>query len=130
MNSTLTTPEVFLAQIAPFDRLSIKTRAWLGEIAQYYRYHVGQPIAIRDRLPAQINIVVAGTVRLLGYPSEHTAPITLERLATGDTIGIIGAIRGLPCEAAIASTESICLNIPTEAFMEVLVNEADLTTIL
>jgi HlyB family type I secretion system ABC transporter len=116
-------PEVFLAQIAPFDRLSMETRAQLAKIAQYYRYHVGQPIAIRDRLPAQINIVVEGTVRLLGYPSEHTAPITLERLATGGTIGAIGAIRGLPCEAAIASTESICLNIPTEAFMEVLVNE-------
>jgi HlyB family type I secretion system ABC transporter len=123
MNSTITTPEAFLATIAPFDRLSDKTRMRLAKVAQYYRYHLGQPIAIRDRLPAQINIVVEGTVRLLGYPSEHTAPITLERLATGRTIGAVGAIRGLPCESAIASTEAICLTIPTEVFMQMLAKE-------
>lgn len=121
--SILTTPEAFLARIEPFDRLAPKTRAQLAKIAQYNRYHVGQPIAIRDRLSAQINIIVEGTVRLLGYPSEYTPPITLARLGTGNTIGIIGAIRGLPCEAAIASTESICLNIPTAAFMQVLAKE-------
>jgi HlyB family type I secretion system ABC transporter len=121
--SILTTPEAFLARIEPFDRLDPKTRARLTQIAQYNRYHVGQPIAIRDRFSAQISIIVEGTVRLLGYPSESTPPITLERLETGKTIGIIGAIRGLPCEAAIASTESICLNIPTEAFMQVLAQE-------
>ena len=123
MNSTLATPEAFLAQIAPFDRLAPETQARLAEIAQYYRYHVGQPIALRDRLPAQINLVVEGTVRLLGYPSEHTAPITLERLTTGGTIGVIGAIRGLPCESAIASTEAICMTIPTESFMQMLAQE-------
>jgi HlyB family type I secretion system ABC transporter len=121
--SILTTPEAFLARIEPFDRLDPKTRARLTQIAQYNRYHVGQPIAIRDRFSAQISIIVEGTVRLLGYPAESTPPITLERLETGKTIGIISAIRGLPCEAAIASTESICLNIPTEAFMQVLAQE-------
>ncbi len=126
MTNALTTPEAFLAEIEPFAKLSTKTRSQLAKVSQYYRYHVGQPIAIRDRLSAQISIVVEGTVRLLGYPSEHTAPITLERLTTGSTIGAISAIRGVPCESAIASTEAVCLTIPTESFLEALGREAQL----
>jgi HlyB family type I secretion system ABC transporter len=120
---TITTPEVFLAKIEPFDRLSAKTLTNLTKISQYYRYREGQPIALRDRLSTQINIVVEGTVRLLGYPDEQTAPITLERLETGRMIGIIGMIRGVPCESAIASTEVTCLAIPAESFMDVVAKE-------
>lgn len=118
-----TTPETFLAQVEPFNRLSANAQTRLAKISQYYRYHVGQPIALRDRLSAQINIVVEGTVRLLGYPSEDTSPITLERLEAGSTIGAIGMIRGVPCESAIASTEAICLTIPAELFMQAVARE-------
>ncbi len=123
MTYTPTKPEAFLAQIEPFSNLSPNVQARLAAIAQYYRYHVGQPIAIRDRLSAQINVVVEGTVRLLGYPSEHTSPVTIERLETGRTIGAIGMIRGIPCESAIASTEAICLTFPAESFMQVVAQE-------
>jgi HlyB family type I secretion system ABC transporter len=117
------TPEVFLSQIEPFNKLSASTQIQLAKIAQYYRYHVGQPIALRDRLPAQINIVLEGTVRLLGYPSDLDPPVTIERLETGGTIGAIGMIRGIPCESAIASTEAICLTIPAESFMQSIAKE-------
>ncbi len=127
MTYTVATPEVFLAQVEPFDRLSAKNRTKLANIAQYYRYHVGQPIALQDRLSAQINIVVEGTVRLLGYPGENTAPVTLERLEIGSTIGVISEIRGVPCESAIASTEVICLTMPTELFMQIVEKEPILT---
>jgi HlyB family type I secretion system ABC transporter len=120
---TLTTPEVFLAQIEPFDQLSAKTQARIAKIGQYYRYHIGQPIAIPDRLSAQISIIVEGTVRLLGYPDANSSPITLERLEIGSVIGIISAIRGVPCESAIASTEVICLTIPTGSFMQLVEKE-------
>ena len=123
MTYTPTKTEVFLAQIEPFSTLSPDAQARLAAIAQYYRYHVGQPIAIRDRLSAQINVVVEGTVRLLGYPGEHTSPVTIERLETGRTIGAIGMIRGVPCESAIASTEAICLTFPAESFMAVVATE-------
>ena len=123
MTYTPITPQAFLAQVEPFSQLSSSTQSKLAKIAQYYRYHIGQPIALRDRLSAQINIVVEGTVRLLGYPSEHTSPVTLERLETGSTIGAIGMIRGVPCESAIASTEAICLTIPVESFMQIVATE-------
>jgi HlyB family type I secretion system ABC transporter len=123
MTYTQIAPETFLAQIEPFSQLSMQTQSKLAKISQYYRYHVGQPIALRDRLSAQVNIVVEGTVRLLGYPSEHTSPVTIERLEIGSTIGAIGMIRGVPCEAAIASTEAICLTIPAESFMQIVAKE-------
>jgi HlyB family type I secretion system ABC transporter len=127
MTYTITTPDVFLAQIEPFDRLSDRSRSRLAKIAQYYRYHVGQPIALFDRLSAHINIVVDGTVRLLGYPNDRTSPITLERLTTGRIVGAISAIRGVPCESAIASTEVTCLAIPTEFFMQAIAKESVLS---
>jgi HlyB family type I secretion system ABC transporter len=123
MNDTLTTPAVFLAQTEPFDRLSSSTHKKLAKISQYYRYHIGQPIALNDRLSAQINIVVEGTVRLLGFPTENASPITLERLTTGSIIGAIGVMRGVPCESAIASTEVTCLAIPTELFIPIVLKE-------
>jgi HlyB family type I secretion system ABC transporter len=123
MTYTPVTPQAFLAQIEPFSQLSTKAQAKLAKIAQYYRYQIGQPIALNDRLSAQINIVVEGTVRLLGYPGENAAPVTLERLETGSTIGAIGMIRGVPCESAIASTEAICLTMPIESFMQIVATE-------
>jgi HlyB family type I secretion system ABC transporter len=126
MTYTITTPEAFLSQIEPFDRLSSKSRARLAAVSQYYRYHVGQPIALNDRLSAQVNIIAEGTVRLLGAADE-AAPVTLERLGSGSIIGAIGVIRGVPCESAIASTEVTCLAIPTEFFMQVVKQEAVLT---
>jgi HlyB family type I secretion system ABC transporter len=126
MTYTVATPEVFLAQIEPFDRLSAKTITKLAKVAQYYRYHVGQPIALRDRLAAEINIIVEGTARLLGYQSEQGIPVTLERLTTGRIVGAIGVIRGVPCESAIASTEVTCLAIPTDLFIEVFAKEPSL----
>ncbi len=123
MPDTITTPAAFLSKIEPFDRLSTSTQSKLAKISQYYRYHVGQPIALNDRLSAQINIVVEGTVRLLGFPSENSAPITLERLTTGSIIGAISVMRGVPCESAIASTEVTCLAIPTELFIKIVLTE-------
>jgi ABC-type bacteriocin/lantibiotic exporter with double-glycine peptidase domain len=123
MNHTITTPENFLAQTAPFDRLSTKTQSKLAQSSQYYRYHIGQPIALNDRLSAQINIIVEGTVRLLGYPGGGASPITLDLLTTGNIIGAIGVMRGVPCESAIASTEVTCLAISTELFIQIVLKE-------
>jgi HlyB family type I secretion system ABC transporter len=123
MTYNITPPEDFLAQIEPFNQLPRKSLARLAKISQYYRYHVGQPIALKDRLSAQINIVAEGTVRLLGFAGDQLAPVTLERLTTGSIIGAVGLIRGVPCESAIASTEVTCLSIPTESFMQVVKQE-------
>lgn len=126
MTYTTTTPEVFLAQIEPFDRLPAKTQARIAKIGQYYRYHIGQPIALPDRLSAQVSIIVEGTVRLLGYPDLNGSPVTLEKLEAGSTVGMISAIRGVACESAIASTEVICLNVPIESFMQIVEQEPSL----
>ncbi len=123
MTYTITTPTAFLAQIEPFNRLSAKIQAKIAKIGQYYRYHVGQPIAISDRLSAEISIIVEGTVRLLGYPDRDSTPVTLARLEAGSVIGIISVISGVACESAIASTEVICLNVQVESFMQIVEKE-------
>jgi HlyB family type I secretion system ABC transporter len=120
---TITPATVFLAQIEPFDQLSAKAQARIAKLGQYYRYHVGQPIALSDRLSAQVSIIVEGTVRLIGYPDANNSPTTLQRLEVGSVVGVISAIRGVPCESAIASTEVICLNIPTESFLQIIDKE-------
>ncbi len=85
---------------------------------QPYRYRIGQPILVRDRLPAQIHILYEGTVRLLGYDPAHPTPITLQRLAPGAVLGAVGWVRSVPCEAAIAATESICLSLNAPDFLD------------
>lgn len=109
-----TSLQEFLAGIYPFDQLSPSARAKLSSQGQLLRYRMGQPIVIREKMPPHISILFQGQARLLGYDPRGSAPITLKLLQPGEIIGWVSVVRGIPCETAIASTESVCftLNIP------------------
>ncbi|MBD2018855.1 cyclic nucleotide-binding domain-containing protein, partial [Leptolyngbya sp. FACHB-36] len=123
MTYTQTTPQTFLSEVAPFDQLSAAALATLATHVQPYRYRVGQTILMREKLPAQISILFDGQVRLLGYDPATQIPVTLRMLQSGDVLGAVGLVRGVACETAIASTETICLTLPAQTFLALLDRE-------
>ncbi|NJN14014.1 MAG: type I secretion system permease/ATPase, partial [Richelia sp. RM1_1_1] len=93
---------------------------------QPLRYRMGQAILVKENLPANIYILHTGQARLLGYCLDSIAPQTLEKLEPGAIIGATGIIRGVPCETAIASTESVCLTLKVSDFQELLSQQPDI----
>jgi ATP-binding cassette subfamily B protein len=116
-NITVRTIESFLATTPPFQQLPEVSRKALLQQIQLLRYRVGQPIVSRDKLPLYVAIVYEGQVRLLGYEPGNSIPVTLQRLGPGEMVGWAGLIRGVACETAIASTETICLVLPAADFL-------------
>jgi subfamily B ATP-binding cassette protein HlyB/CyaB len=122
-----TTIQEFLAGIYPFDQLSSAAQFKLSTQCQLLRYRMGQAIVVRDKMPAQIAILFQGQARLLGYDPRSTAPVTLKLLQPGEILGWVGLVRGVPCETAIASTESVCLILSTTDFFALLDSEPTFT---
>ncbi len=108
----------FLAHVTPFNQLSPQRLNQLSEQVQVFRYRVGQPIVIPEQLPLQISILLEGQARSLGNPDQDL--VTIERLEAGAIIGWNSHLRGVPGELAIASVESVCLNIPAAEFLNLI----------
>ena len=81
---------------------------------------MGQAILVREELPQQISIIQEGQVRLLGLDPHTNMPVTLQLLQPGEILGWVSLVRGVPCETAIASSETICLNLPAAEFFNLL----------
>ena len=122
---TYTTVDIqgFLAGTSPFDQLSAAALQQLSEKFQLLRYRMGQAILVRETMPAQVAILYEGQARLLGYTPQAQAPVTLQLLQSGEILGWVSLVRGVPCETAIASTEAICLTIPSSDFLALLDRE-------
>jgi len=127
MTYTKTTIQDFLADIVPFNQLDASTLNKLAQKSQLLRYRMGQPILVREKMPAQISILYEGKARLLGYEQTTQKPVTLDLLKPGAILGWISLMRGVPCETAIASTESVCLTIPTGQFLALMAQEPTAT---
>ncbi|NEP02438.1 MAG: type I secretion system permease/ATPase [Symploca sp. SIO2E9] len=119
-----TTIQEFLGGISPFDQLSSAVRGKLLKQCQLLRYRMGQPIVVREKMPAQVSILFEGQARLLGYDPRRQTPITLKLLQPGAIIGWVGLIRGIPCETAIASTEAVCITFNAKDFFDWLEKES------
>lgn len=122
-----TTIQEFLNGISPFDQLSLTTLEKLSAQCQLLRYRMGQAILVKEKMPAQVAILYEGQARLLGYEPRRQAPVTLKLLQPGEIIGWVGLLRGVPCETAIASTESICLIFSASDFLSLLARETALS---
>lgn len=122
-----TTIQEFLAGIYPFDQLSSAALVKLSTQCQLLRYRMGQAIFVREKMPAQVAILYEGQARLLGYEPRRQAPVTLKLLQPGEIIGWVSLLRGVPCETAIASTESICFILSASDFLTLLAGEAELS---
>jgi HlyB family type I secretion system ABC transporter len=126
MTYTKSTIQDFLATVAPFNLLSPEALDKLTEKCQLLRYRMGQAIVVRDKMPAQINILYEGQARLLAYDPRTQRPVTLELMQPGAILGWVGLVRGVPCETAIASVETIALVISSADFLALLDREPQL----
>jgi ATP-binding cassette subfamily B protein len=93
---------------------------------QMLRYRMGQAVLVRDKMPAQVSVLFQGHVRSLAYDPRTQRPVTLGILKPGDILGWVGLVRGVACETAIASTETICLTLSAADFMLLLEREPEL----
>ncbi|MEC4984757.1 MAG: peptidase domain-containing ABC transporter [Oscillatoria sp. PMC 1068.18] len=125
MTYTKTSIKEFLAGVEPFNLLNPNDLTKLSEKLQPLRYRMGQTILLRERMPSQMAIVYEGQVRLLGYDPRTQMPVTLKLMEPGEIIGWVSLLRGVPCETAIASNESICLSLNTNDFLHLIERHKD-----
>ena len=123
MIESTTTIQEFLASIYPFNQLSITSVEQIAAKLEPLRYRMGQAILVRETLPARIAILYQGQARLLGYTPGAAAPDTLQLLKPGEIIGWTSLLRGVPCETAIASVETLCLTLKASDFLSLLEHE-------
>jgi HlyB family type I secretion system ABC transporter len=123
MTSAKVSIQEFLATHAPFNLLSAAALDSWAAPMQLLRYRIGQPVLRQETLPHQISMVMEGKLRLLGYDPFTQSPLTLSVLEVGDLVGWVGLLRGVPCETAIASLETICLTLPAYRFLQLLEQE-------
>ena len=123
MSYTTINTETFLSAIAPFDQLSAAALSRLSQQTQLLRYRMGQTILMREKIPAVVSIIFEGQARLLGYDPKSQMPVTLKLLQPGDILGWVGLIRGVGCETAIASGETICITLKSTDFLTLFQQE-------
>ena len=123
MTYTRSTIQDFLERIPPFNQLPEASVKQLASQLKLLRYRMGQAVLVRDKMPANIAIIYEGQARLLAYDPRTDKPQTLQLLQPGAVMGWVGLIRGVPCETAIASTETICLTMPALDFLTTLKGE-------
>ncbi|MBE7382026.1 MAG: peptidase domain-containing ABC transporter [Leptolyngbya sp. SIO1E4] len=119
MTASFQSPKTSLAHIAPFDQLPASTLATLTQGSQFLRYRIGQPIVRPEALP-QLVVILEGQARLLGEDPRTAKAITLSLVEEGALLGLVGLLRGAPCEIAIASTEVVGLQLSSIAFQQAL----------
>ena len=115
--------QTFLAQTQPFSQLGTVALQNLAGECEMLRYRIGQTILQREVLPANISIIYIGQARLLGHDHRTQAPISLKLVGPGEVLGWGSLVRGVGCETAIASTESICITVPAAVFLAYLEKE-------
>jgi HlyB family type I secretion system ABC transporter len=116
----------FFNTTPPFSQLPDRAITELADQAQFVRYRMGQTVLMREQMPAQITIIYTGQIRLLGYDPRTQMPITLRLLEIGELVGWAGALRGKSCETAIASVDTVCLQIPISFFQQMVANHTQL----
>ncbi len=118
--------ETFLRQIPLFADLSPSRLHWLGERLTKLRYPMGQVIATPEQMPERITILSQGQWRLLGYDVRSQQTIPLTKLEPGAMVGWLSHLRDIPCEGAIAASDSVGLSLEIADFHTLLSQERSL----
>ncbi|MFM1843525.1 MAG: hypothetical protein RLZZ490_2268, partial [Cyanobacteriota bacterium] len=120
MSLTVTDYQSFLREVTPFALLPPAAIAEIADKLRPWRFRMGQIILTRGKLANQVYFLVSGQARLLGYDPGTGFPVTLTLLQNGAVIGATNTIRNVPCETAIASTETVCASLSRTEFLELV----------
>jgi hypothetical protein len=119
MTATSQSLQSKLSRIAPFDQLPGSAFSGVLQGSELLRYRIGQPIVRPEALP-QLVLILEGQARLLGEDPRTEKPLTLGLLEHGALLGVVGLLRGTPCETAIASSEVVGLKFSIASFQTAL----------
>ena len=120
MTYTTTAFQEFLGNRTLLSQLPADVLAQVATKFKPWRYRMGQAILMRGKMPEQIFVLYEGKARSLGFDPRTEMPTTLELLQPGAIFGWVDWVRGVPCETAIASSETICLAIELAEFEDLL----------
>ncbi|MFN9173388.1 MAG: peptidase domain-containing ABC transporter [Synechocystis sp.] len=129
MSLTVTDYQSFLKEVDPFAQLPPAAIAEIAEKLRPWRFRMGQIILTRGKLANQVYFLVSGQARLLGYDPGTGFPVTLTLLQNGAMIGATNAIRNVPCETAIASTETVCASLSRTEFLDLVAKYPELRAV-
>ncbi|MFM7576104.1 MAG: Crp/Fnr family transcriptional regulator, partial [Microcystaceae cyanobacterium] len=112
--------QAFLKELEPFNQLPLGVLTDYGDRLQPWRYRMGQVIVMRGSASPYVFFLVKGQARYLGYDPRTGMPVTLQLLKPEAVMGAVSAIRGIPCETAIASDEAVCVALKQEEFLQLV----------
>ncbi|MUH01242.1 type I secretion system permease/ATPase [Scytonema sp. UIC 10036] len=112
----------FFAELSPFKQLPAQELTKLLPKLQLLRYRMGQAILVPEHISAYISIIYEGQARLLAQAPNTDVPVTLQRFQPGAILGWLSLLRGIPCETVLASTETVCINLPATDFLTLIKN--------
>jgi len=124
MTATSQSLQNTLSRIAPFDLLPGSALSSITQGGELLRYRIGQPIVRPEALP-QLVLITEGQARLLGEDPRTEKPLTLSLLEKGALLGVVGMLRGKPCETAIASSEVIGFRFSIATFQQTMDDNPD-----
>ncbi len=125
MTTTISQAQIpeFLAQTAPFAQLKQNQLNNLSSKCQLLRYRPGQAIFEREKMPSQVVIIYEGRARQLAYDQRKQSLVSLRLVGSGEIVGWVSLMRGLPSDTLIASSDLIAIALPANQFLDYLKSE-------
>ncbi|MDZ8054802.1 MAG: peptidase domain-containing ABC transporter [Aulosira sp. ZfuVER01] len=115
----------FLVDTPPFDKLPFATLKNIAFNCQLLQYRTGQWMLVKERMPAQVMVIYQGQARVLGYDQWTNSQISLTVVEPGEFLGWLGLVRGVSCEAVMASTEVIAITLEAAEFLQLMDTEPE-----
>ena len=107
---------------AAFKKLSISGINKLNSNIKFLKYKIGHPIYRELELSNNIQIIIDGEARLLGFDKDNKI-YTFSKLGPHDFIGLASFLRGKSCEEISAKSEVKVVSFPDYIFLQLFQEE-------
>lgn len=107
-----------LFRTEPFNQMASARRFQLLSQARSMRFAIGEQLFSEDKPPADVCILLEGTVCVYADLPGENEPVFLEELGPGACVGWIFALSGTAGLKAVATTEVVGLLVAAPIFLE------------